>query len=132
MASFLRGMAKLQDINSATENARVDWLSNNRGSLGRASAAFPAGDFAAKPGETWVDLSTRIASEISNRYAAGAGGAPTQPAAAIPGAPVRPGQVAPAIPRVGAPTSIGGAMPGVPPATTDIRSQADLIIRGGR
>jgi hypothetical protein len=52
--------------------------------------------------------------------------------AVIPGAPVRPGQVAPAIPRVGAPTSIGGAMPGVPPATTDIRSQADLIIRGGR
>jgi hypothetical protein len=52
--------------------------------------------------------------------------------AVIPGAPVRPGQFAPAIPRVGAPTSIGGAMPGVPPATTDIRSQADLIIRGGR
>jgi len=132
MVSFLRGMAKLQDIDSAVENARVDWLSNNRGSLGRASSVFPAGDFAAKAGETWVDMSTRIAQEINNRYAAGAGGAPTQPAAAIPGAPVRPGQVAPAIPRVGAPTSIGGAMPGVPPATTDIRSQADLIIRGGR
>jgi hypothetical protein len=132
MSSFLRGMAKLQDITAATENARVDWLANNRGSLGRASSVFPAGDFAAKAGETWVDMSTRIAQEINNRYAAGAGGAPTQPAAAIPGAPVRPGQVAPAIPRVGAPTSIGGAMPGVPPATTDIRSQADLIIRGGR
>ena len=132
MASFLRGMAKLQDINSATENARVDWLSNNRGSLGRATAAFPAGDFAAKPGETWVDLSARIASEISNRYAAGAGGAPAQPAAAIPGAPVMPGQVAPAVPRVGTPGSLGGAMPGVPAATTNIRSQADLIIRGGR
>jgi hypothetical protein len=51
MASFLRGMAKLQDITAATENARVDWLSNNRGSLGRATAAFPAGDFAAKPGD---------------------------------------------------------------------------------
>jgi hypothetical protein len=132
ITSFLRGMAKIQDITAATENARVDWLANNRGSLGRASSVFPAGDFAAKAGETWVDMSTRIAQEINNRYAAGAGGAPTQPAAAIPGAPVRPGQVAPAIPRVGAPTSIGGAMPGVPPATTDIRSQADLIIRGGR
>ena len=132
MASFLRGMAKLQDINSATENARVDWLSNNRGSLGRATAAFPAGDFAAKPGETWVDLSARIAGEISNRYAAGAGGAPAQPAAAIPGAPVMPGQVAPAGPRVGTPGGLGGAMPGVPAATTNIRSQADLIIRGGR
>jgi len=132
MASFLRGMAKLQDITAATENARVDWLSNNRGSLGRATAAFPAGDFAAKPGETWVDMSTRIAREINNRYAAGAGGAPGQPAAAIPGAPVRPGQVAPAIPRVGAPTSAGGAMPGVPAPTLSIRDQADAIIRGGR
>jgi hypothetical protein len=132
MASFLRGMAKLQDITAATENARVDWLSNNRGSLGRATATFPAGDFAAKPGETWVDMSTRIAQEINNRYAAGAGGAPQQPAAAIPGAPVRPGQVAPAIPRVGAPTSAGGAMPGVPAPTLSIRDQADAIIRGGR
>jgi len=132
MASFLRGMAKIQDINSATENARVDWLSNNRGSLARARNGFQAGEFTANAGETFMDLSARIAQDVSNRYAAGAGGAPTQPAAAIPGAPVRPGQVAPAIPRVGAPTSIGGAMPGVPPATTDIRSQADLIIRGGR
>jgi hypothetical protein len=132
MASFLRGMAKLQDINSATENARVDWLSNNRGSLGRATAAFPAGDFAAKPGETWVDMSTRIAQEINNRYAAGAGGTPGQPAAAIPGAPVMPGQVAPTGPRVGTPGGLGGAMPGVPAATTDIRSQADLIISGRR
>jgi hypothetical protein len=132
MSSFLRGMAKIQDINSATENARVDWLANNRGSLGRASSVFPAGDFAAKPGETWVDMSTRIAQEINNRYAAGAGGAPAQPAAAIPGAPLRPGQVAPAGPRVGTPGSLGGAMPGVPAATTDIRSQADLIISGRR
>jgi hypothetical protein len=132
MASFLRGMAKLQDITAATENARVDWLANNRGSLGRASSVFPAGDFAAKAGETWVDMSTRIAQEINSRYAAGAGGAPAQPAAAIPGAPVRPGQVAPAGPRVGTPGSLGGAMPGVPAATTDIRSQADLIISGRR
>jgi len=132
MSSFLRGMAKIQDITAATENARVDWLANNRGSLGRASSVFPAGDFAAKPGETWVDMSTRIAQEINNRYAAGAGGAPAQPAAAIPGAPVRPGQIAPAGPRVGTPGSLGGAMPGVPAATTDIRSQADLIISGRR
>jgi hypothetical protein len=130
MASFLRGMAKLQDITASTENARVDWLANNRGSLGRAQAAFPAGDFAAKPGETWVDMSTRIAQEINNRYAAGAGGTPQQPSAAIPGAPVRPGQIAPAAPRVGTPASIGGAMPGVPAPTLSIRQQADAIIQG--
>lgn len=127
MASFLRGMAKLQDITSATENARVDWLASNRGSLGRAQTAFPAGDFAARPGETWVDMSSRIAQEINNRYAAGAGGAPQQPAAAIPGAPVQPGQVAPA---VGTPRGLGGAMPGVPAPTMNIRQQADAIIQG--
>ena len=132
MASFLRGMAKLQDITASTENARVDWLANNRGSLGRAQAAFPAGDFAAKPGETWVDMSTRIAQEINNRYAAGAGGTPQQPSAATPGAPVQPGQVAPAGPRVGTPAGMGGAMPGVPAPTLSIRQQADAIIRGGR
>jgi hypothetical protein len=99
MASFLRGMAKIQDINSATENARVDWLSNNRGSLARARSGFQAGEFTANAGETFMDLSARIAQDVSNRYAAGAGGAPTQPAAAIPGVPVRPGQVAPAGPR---------------------------------
>lgn len=119
MASFLRGMAKLQDINAATENARVDWLANNRGSLGRAQSAFPAGDFAAKPGETWVDMSTRIAQEINTRYASGAGAPPGQPSPAIPGAPVQPGQVAPASPR-----PAGGG--------TSIRAQADAIIRGGR
>jgi hypothetical protein len=74
MSSFLRGMAKLQDITSATENARVDWLSQNRGSLGRARQEFKAGDFTARPGETWVDLSQRIAADISQRY--GGGGAP--------------------------------------------------------
>lgn len=132
MASFLRGMAKLQDITASTENARVDWLANNRGSLGRAQSAFPAGDFAAKPGETWVDISTRIAQEINSRYAAGAGGTPQQPSAAIPGAPVQPGQVAPAAPRVGTPRGMGGAMPGVPAPTLSIREQADAIIRGGR
>lgn len=115
MARFLRGMAKLQDINSATENARVDWLSNNRGSLGRATAAFPAGDFAAKPGETWVDLSNRITREISNRYATA--GANAQPGAATP---------------VGTPQGMGGAMPGVPAPNLNIRAQADAILRGGR
>jgi hypothetical protein len=96
MAGFLRGMAKLQDINSAVENARVDWLTNNRGSLARARSGFQAGEFTANPGETFVDLTARISQDISNRYAAGDGGAPRQPAPAIPGAPVQPGQVAPA------------------------------------
>jgi hypothetical protein len=76
MASFLRGMAKIQDITAATENARVDWLAANRGSLGRARSEFRAGDFSARPGETWVDLSQRIAADVSRRYSGGAPQAP--------------------------------------------------------
>ena len=89
MASFLRGMAKLQDITSATENARVDWLSQNRGSLGRARSEFKAGDFMAVPGETWVDLSQRIAADVASRYATG--GAPGAPIpTTMPPAPAAP------------------------------------------
>ena len=88
MSSFLRGMAKLQDITAATENARVDWLASNRGSLGRARSEFKAGDFVARPGETWADLSQRIAADVSQRYAGGgAPGAPIPTAMPTPAAP---------------------------------------------
>ena len=89
MASFLRGMAKSQEIIAATENARVDWLSQNRGSLGRARSEFKAGDFTAQPGETWVDLSQRIAADVAGRYATG--GAPGAPIpTTMPPAPAAP------------------------------------------
>lgn len=89
MASFLRGMAKSQEIIAATENARVDWLSQNRGSLGRARSEFKAGDFTAQPGETWVDLSQRIAADVAARYATG--GAPGAPIpTTMPPAPAAP------------------------------------------
>lgn len=89
MASFLRGMAKSQEIIAATENARVDWLSQNRGSLGRARSEFKAGDFMAVPGETWVDLSQRIAADVAARYATG--GAPGAPIpTTMPPAPAAP------------------------------------------
>lgn len=89
MASFLRGMAKSQEIIAATENARVDWLSQNRGLLGRARSEFKAGDFTAQPGETWVDLSQRIAADVASRYATG--GAPGAPIpSTMPPAPAAP------------------------------------------
>jgi hypothetical protein len=101
MASFLRGMAKLQDINSTIENARVDWLSSNRGSMTKARQPFTVGDLSVAAGDSWVDVSARLAQGLANRYAAGAGGAPRQPSTAIPGAPVQSGQVAPASPYSG-------------------------------
>jgi hypothetical protein len=68
LSSFLRGMAKLKDIESSVEGAKVDWLAGNRGSLTRARDTFQAGDYAVKPGETFTDFSSRVAKDVSRRY----------------------------------------------------------------
>jgi hypothetical protein len=109
MASFLRGMAKLQDIDASVQNSRVDWLSQNRGSLGRAQTSFIAGDFAVKPGETFSDFTARVSSEIGRRYQQR--GATPAPGAATP---------TPATPTPA----------GQPAQPSSIRARADAIIRG--
>jgi len=97
MAVFMRGMAKLQDITAAVEGSKVDWLAGNRGNLTRATNAFVAGDYRVNPGETWVDFSSRVAGDVSKRYAppvdqrieqipTGAGVIPSQP---TPGPSIR-------------------------------------------
>jgi hypothetical protein len=68
LSSFLRGMAKLKDIESSVEGAKVDWLAGNRGSLTRARDTFQAGDYAVKPGEAFTDFSSRVAKDVSRRY----------------------------------------------------------------
>jgi hypothetical protein len=68
MAKFMRGMAKMQDIDAALNNAKTDWLTNNKGQLGRASSPFIAGDFAVKPGETYADFAARAAESVAKRY----------------------------------------------------------------
>jgi hypothetical protein len=109
MASFLRGMAKLQDIDAAVQNSRVDWLSQNRGSLGRAQTSFIAGDFGVKPGETFSDFTARVSSEVGRRYQQR--GATPAPGAATP---------TPATPTPA----------GQPAQPSSIRARADAIIRG--
>ena len=104
MASFLRGMGKLQDIQSSVDGAKAEWLGKNKGQLSRATETFIAGDYAVKPGETFVDFSKRVVKDVSQKYA------PAQPAAdRIPGSPNY-----------------------VPPAQSSqeqsIRSQADAIL----
>lgn len=68
IAQFLRGMAKLQDIDSAVANAKTDWLAKNNGALTRAGSTFIAGDFTVRPGESFNDFSSRVAKDVNDRY----------------------------------------------------------------
>lgn len=83
MAGFLRGMAKMQDIEASVANAKTDWLASNNGVLTRAKNTFIAGDYATKPGESFNDFTQRIVSDVSKKYRspAPAPAAATRPAA---------------------------------------------------
>ena len=107
MASFLRGMAKLQDIDASVANAKTDWLSNNNGVLTRARNTFQAGDYATKPGESFNDFTQRVVQDVSKRY---------NPAAQTP--------LVSQIPTDRNPRPAAAA--------NDIKAQADAILRGGQ
>ena len=107
LSSFLRGMAKLQDVDASINNAKTDWLANNRGTLTRAKDTFVAGDYATKPGETFNDFAQRIVVDVSKRY-----DPTTQP------------NLVNQIPTDQNPRPAA--------AQNNIRSQADAILAGGR
>jgi 2C-methyl-D-erythritol 2,4-cyclodiphosphate synthase len=108
LASFLRGSAKLQDIDSSINNAKTDWLSQNNGLLTRAKGTFIAGDYATKPGETFNDFAQRIVGDVSKRYA-----------------PQQAPSLVDQIPTDRNPNP-------KPPAQVDVRSRADAILSGAR
>lgn len=108
IASFLRGMGKLQKIEGAVSNAKADWLANNNGSLTRAKDAFIAGDFSAKPGETFADFSGRVASTIN--------------------AELLKAKESPLVRQI--PTETAPTQQAV--SASNIRSRADAILAGGR
>lgn len=112
LAVFLRGMAKLQDIDASVSNAKTDWLAQNNGTLTRAKNTFVAGDYATKPGETFNDFAQRVVGDVSKRYATTPQSQQEQSIAA------RAAQI---------PTKTESVQP-----RPDIRSQADAILRGGR
>lgn len=109
IARFLRGMAKLKEIESSVENARGEWMANNKGLLNRANKAFTAGDFAVNAGETFSDLTNRIADTVSKRYISS-----TEQQQATTEKLLR------QIP--------GNAPPVAAPAVSDMRKQADAIL----
>jgi hypothetical protein len=112
LSSFLRGMAKLQDVDASINNAKTDWLAQNNGTLTRAKNTFVAGDYATKPGETFNDFSQRIVGDVSKKYRS-----PEQIA------DERRQQAVAQIPTKGTPS---------PTQQVDVRSQADAILRGGQ
>lgn len=109
IARFLRGIAKMKDIESSVESARGEWMANNKGLLNRAKTGFTAGDFAVNAGETFPDLTKRIADTVSKRYRT-----PAEVQAVTTETLLR------QIP--------GNAPPQVAPAVSDIRKQADAIL----
>ena len=113
LASFLRGTEKLQDIDSAINNAKTDWLSQNNGLLTRAKAPFIAGDYSAKPGETFNDFAQRIVGDVSAKYR--------------PAAQVADDERQRRIAQI--PTN---QPPAAAPVQTSIEAQADAILRGVR
>ncbi len=92
-------------------------MANNKGLLTRATKDFIAGDFTARAGETFPDLTKRIADQVSKRYLPPAEQQRLQTEAQLQ---IIPGQ-APTAPTT--PTA---------PGVVDIMKQADLIISGGR
>jgi len=116
MASFLRGLAKMQDIDSSIANAKTDWLASNNGTLTRAKNTFIAGDYAAKPGETFNDFAQRIVGDVSQKYRS-----PAQ---------IAEGQRQQLIGRIPTNTAVAPTAPAASPA--NVMTQADAILRGGR
>jgi hypothetical protein len=115
LASFLRGTAKLQDIDSSINNAKTDWLSQNNGLLTRAKNTFVAGDYATKPGETFNDFSQRIVGDVSKKYRS-----PEQIAEE------RRQESISRIPTTDTPTTPAAAPP------DNVRARADAIVSGAR
>lgn len=107
LSSFLRGMAKLQDIDAAVGNAKTDWLAQNNGVLTRAKNTFIAGDYSAKQGETFNDFTKRVTEDVSKKYK-----------------PSTQSSLVEQIPTDKTPAPMA--------ETQNIRSQADAILRGGR
>lgn len=115
VASFLRGLAKMQDIEASVANAKTDWLASNNGVLTRAKNTFQAGDYATKPGESFNDFTQRVVVDVSKKYQSPSQTDEERRQNLINQIPTN---VAPQTPTT--------------PAPANVRSQADAILRGGQ
>lgn len=60
IAKFLRGMAIMERIASDSEQAKVDWMSENKGAMSKASGGFSAGGLPVKQGQSFAELQSEI------------------------------------------------------------------------
>ena len=83
IASFLRGMSKLQRYNSAVNKAKAEWVNQN-GSLGPARSEFSAGGQTVKRGMAFWDFTKGIVVPNVSGYEVPAAGKPAQAPAEAP------------------------------------------------
>jgi hypothetical protein len=89
IASFLRGMAKLQMVQAAGDTAQAEWISSNR-DLGKAKGLLVIAGQTVKPGTSFIDFNKRFVADAARKATAAT--APPPPVAK--GAPVAAGDAA--------------------------------------
>jgi hypothetical protein len=77
LASFLRGMAKMQQYEASTKDAEAEWI-NATGSLGRARNDIMIGDIQVPAGSTYVEFSRQFGEKRAQNLGAQQGAATTQ------------------------------------------------------
>jgi hypothetical protein len=77
LASFLRGMAKMQQYEASTKDAEAEWI-NATGSLGRARNDIMIGDIQVPAGSTYVEFSRQFGDKRAQNLGAQQGAATTQ------------------------------------------------------
>lgn len=77
LASFLRGMAKMQQYEASTKDAEAEWV-NATGSLGRARNDIMIGDIQVPAGSTYVDFTRQFGEKRAQNLGAQQGAATTQ------------------------------------------------------
>lgn len=91
IASFLRGMAKLQMVQAAGDTAQAEWISSN-GSLGKARNGMNVGGQAVQPGTSFIDFNKKFVAEAAKKATAAT--AAPQPVAKTKAAPATAGDAA--------------------------------------
>jgi hypothetical protein len=77
LASFLRGMAKMQQYEATTKSAEAEWV-NSTGSLGRARNDIMIGDIQVPAGSTFTDFMRQFGEKRAQNLGAQQGAATTQ------------------------------------------------------
>jgi len=91
IASFLRGMAKLQMVQAAGDTAQAEWISSN-GSLGKARGGMNVGGQTVQPGTSFIDFNKRFVADAAKKATAATAAPP--PAAKAKAAPATAGDAA--------------------------------------